>query len=88
MTGDNYSRAWVLLSKHYENKKELSRSNFSIFTVTKMKSDIAEELNRIYHAVTSVVNGQESIDRPIGSRGFDLLNHLVIELFDPKTRLE
>lgn len=53
-----------------------------------MKSDTAEELNRIYHAVTSVVNDQENIDRPISSHGFDLLNHLVIELFDLKTRLE
>ena len=37
---------------------------------------------------TRVVNGQESIDRPIDSHGFDLLNHLVVELFDPRTRLE
>ncbi|EGI66232.1 hypothetical protein G5I_05267, partial [Acromyrmex echinatior] len=38
VTGDNYPRAWALLSKHYENKRELSRSNFSTFTaVAKMK---------------------------------------------------
>ncbi|KAG5340239.1 INDY1 protein, partial [Acromyrmex heyeri] len=83
MIGDNYSRAWALLSKHYENKRELSRSNFSTFiAVAKMKSDTAEELNRIQ------CNQRESIDRPIDLHGFDLLNHLVIELFDPETRLE
>ncbi|KYN31172.1 hypothetical protein ALC56_14559 [Trachymyrmex septentrionalis] len=50
----------ALLCKHYENKKELARSNFSTFTaVAKMKSDTAEKLNRIYNAVTSVVNDQE-----------------------------
>ncbi|EGI68971.1 hypothetical protein G5I_02355, partial [Acromyrmex echinatior] len=38
MTEDNYPRAWELLSEQYENKKELSRSNFSKFTaVAKMK---------------------------------------------------
>jgi len=89
MTGDNYPRAWALLSKHFENKKEFARSNFSTFTaVEKMKGDTAEELSRIYHAVTGVVNGQESIGRPIHSFGLDLFNHLVVELFDPKTRLE
>ncbi|EGI59348.1 hypothetical protein G5I_12503, partial [Acromyrmex echinatior] len=29
--GDNYSRAWALLYEHYENKKELSRSNFCVY---------------------------------------------------------
>lgn len=59
------------------------RSNFTIFTaVTKMKSESAEELSRIYHAVTATVNAQESIGRPIDSNSMDLFNHLVIELFD------
>ncbi|XP_011053785.1 PREDICTED: uncharacterized protein LOC105145719 [Acromyrmex echinatior] len=89
VTRDNYSRAWELLSEQYENKRELSRSNFFKFTaVAKMKSETEEELNRIFNVVTRVVNDQESIDRPIGSHGFDLLNHLVVELFDPRTRLE
>lgn len=85
MTGDNYSRAWALLSKYYENKKELTRSNF--VTVAKMKSDTAEGLSRIYNAATSAVN-EESIERSINSYGLDLLNHLVVELFNPKTRLK
>lgn len=86
--GDNYPRAWALLCKYYENKKELARSNFSTFTaVSKMKSDTAEELNRII-AITSVMNGQESISRPIQSHSFDILNYFIIELFDPRTRLE
>jgi len=89
ITGDNYPRAWTLLSKHFENKKELARSNFAKFTaVAKMKSDTADELSRIFNAATCAVNGQESIGRPISSHGFDLFNHLVVELFDPKTRLE
>lgn len=89
VTGDNYEKAWALLVKNYENKKELARSNFSTFTaLQKMKSDSSEELSRIYHAVTGTVNGQESIGRPIATHGMDLLNHLVVELFDPKTRLE
>ncbi|KYN38438.1 hypothetical protein ALC56_07192, partial [Trachymyrmex septentrionalis] len=37
----------------------------------------------------SSISAVEKIDRPIGSPyGFDLLNYLVIELFDPKIRLE
>jgi len=45
-----------------------------------MKAESAEELNRIYNAVTTAVNAQESIDRPIASHGMDLFNHLVVEL--------
>ncbi|XP_071574488.1 uncharacterized protein [Temnothorax nylanderi] len=89
MTGDNYDRAWAILSKHFENKKELIRSNFATFTaVAKMKGETAEQLSHIYNAVTTAVNAQESIGRPIESHGMDLFNHLVVELFDPRTRLE
>ncbi|XP_025262293.1 uncharacterized protein LOC112637250 [Camponotus floridanus] len=89
VTSENYDRAWAILAKHFENKKELMRSNFATFTaVGKMKSESAEELSRVHHAVTATVNAQESIGRPINSHGMDLLNHLVIELFDSRTRLE
>ncbi|XP_071580864.1 uncharacterized protein [Temnothorax nylanderi] len=89
VTGDNYGRAWAILGKHYENKRELIRSNFATFTaVAKMKGDTAEELSRIFNAVTTAVNAQENIGRPIESHGMDLFNHLVVELFDPRTRLE
>ncbi|XP_029154848.1 uncharacterized protein LOC114929767 [Nylanderia fulva] len=53
-----------------------------------MKGDTAEELSRIHNAVTAAVNAQESIGRPINSHGMDLFNHLVVELFDARTRLE
>ncbi|EFN68677.1 hypothetical protein EAG_15947, partial [Camponotus floridanus] len=29
VTSENYDRAWAILAKHFENKKELMRSNFS-----------------------------------------------------------
>jgi len=89
ITGSNYQRAWSILSRHYENKQELIRANFAAFTsVPKMKTETAEELSRIFNAVTTAVNAQESIDRPIASHGMDLFNYLVVELFDPQTRLE
>ncbi|XP_077272830.1 uncharacterized protein LOC143903247 [Temnothorax americanus] len=89
ITSENYDRAWAILSKHYENKRELIRSNFATFTaVAKMKGETADELSRVHNAVTAAVNAQESIGRPIESHGMDLLNHLVVELFDPRTRLE
>ncbi|XP_071579868.1 uncharacterized protein [Temnothorax nylanderi] len=89
VTGNNYDRAWAILSTHYENKKELIRSNFATFTaVAKMKTVTADELSRVHNAVTSAVNAQESIGRPIDSHGMDLFNHFVVELFDPRTRLE
>ncbi|XP_029157331.1 uncharacterized protein LOC114929816 [Nylanderia fulva] len=87
--GDNYDRAWAILSKHYENKRELIRSNFAAFVnVSKMKGDTADELSRIHNVVTTVVNAQESIGRPIDTHGMDLFNYLVTELFDSTTRLE
>ncbi|XP_071640875.1 uncharacterized protein [Temnothorax longispinosus] len=53
-----------------------------------MKAATAAELSRVLNAVTSAVNAQESIGRPIDSHGMDLFNHLVVELFDPRMRLE
>ncbi|XP_072766649.1 uncharacterized protein [Anoplolepis gracilipes] len=53
-----------------------------------MKSKTAEELGRVFNAVTATMNAQESIGRPINAHGMDLFNHLVVELFDPRTRLE
>ncbi|XP_071582288.1 uncharacterized protein, partial [Temnothorax nylanderi] len=89
VTGTNYDRAWAILSRHFENKRELIRSNFATFTaVAKMKGETADELSRIFNAVTTAVNAQESIGRPIESHGMDLFNHLVVELFDQRTRLE
>lgn len=53
-----------------------------------MKAETSEKLSRIHNAITTAVNAQESIDRPIASHGMDLFDHLVVELFDPRTRLE
>ncbi|XP_077270949.1 uncharacterized protein LOC143902120 [Temnothorax americanus] len=89
ITSENYDRAWAILSKHYENKRKLIRSNFATFTaVAKMKGETADRLSRVHNAVTAAVNAQESIGRHIESHGMDLFNHLVVELFDPRTRLE
>jgi len=41
-----------------------------------MKAETAEELSRVFNAVTTAVNAQESIDRPIASHGMDLFNYL------------
>ncbi|XP_077272787.1 uncharacterized protein LOC143903205 [Temnothorax americanus] len=57
ITSENYDRAWAILSKHYENKRELIRSNFATFTaVAKMKGETADELSRVHNAVTAAVN--------------------------------
>lgn len=46
IVGDNYSRAWAIFTKHYENKWELIRANFAAFTaVPRMKTDSADESN-------------------------------------------
>lgn len=51
-----------------------------------MKGETADLL--AFTIVTTVVNAQESIGRPINTYGMDLFNHLVVELFEPYTRLE
>lgn len=89
VTSENYRRAWSILCEHYENKRELIRSNFASFTaVPKMKGESAEELSRIHNAVMTAVNAQESIGRPINSHGMDLFNFLIVELLDSRTRME
>ncbi|XP_025262627.1 uncharacterized protein LOC112637358 [Camponotus floridanus] len=89
IVGGNYDRAWSILSSHYENKRELIRANFAAYTaVPKMKNATADELNRIYNAATTAINAQESIERPIGTHGMDLFNYLLVERFDPQTRMQ
>lgn len=57
-----------MFNKHYEYKKELIRLNFASFiAVAKIKGDTSEELSRVYRAVTTAVNSQKSIGRPIES---------------------
>lgn len=51
-----------------------------------MKAKTTEELNRIFNAIITAMNAQKSIN--IASHGMDLFNHLVIKLFDQRTRLE
>ncbi|XP_025265425.1 uncharacterized protein LOC112638264 [Camponotus floridanus] len=53
-----------------------------------MKNATADELNRIYKATTTAINAQESIERPIGTHGMDLFNYLLVERFDPQTRMQ
>jgi len=56
-----------------------------------MKSNTSEEFNRICNAAIGAVNVQESIERSINSHQlilFDLFNHLIIEFFNSKTRIE
>ncbi|XP_011884048.1 PREDICTED: uncharacterized protein LOC105571185, partial [Vollenhovia emeryi] len=53
-----------------------------------MRGDTADELSRIHNAAMTAVNAQESIGRPLESHGMDLFDHLVVELFDSRTRLE
>ncbi|XP_036142860.1 uncharacterized protein LOC118645588 [Monomorium pharaonis] len=87
VTGDNFERAWNTLSEYYENKRVLARANFASFTaLPKLKSELAGELRRIFQGMTSTVNTQESIGRPIAANGMDLFVHLVVELLDARTR--
>lgn len=87
-TGDNFERAWKILTDFYENKRLLTRAYISQFTaLQKLKGESASELRKLYHSVRSIVGSLESIQRPITS-GEDLFVHLVVELLDPRSRRE
>ncbi|XP_029162606.1 uncharacterized protein LOC114934126 [Nylanderia fulva] len=87
-TDDNYDIAWKTLSDYYENKRLLTRNYLNNFLMlTKMKSESAAELRRLFHGVKTTVSSLKSIDRPI-NRTEDLFVHLVVELLDNRSRRE
>ncbi|KMQ86917.1 gag-pol protein, partial [Lasius niger] len=87
-TEENFTRAWSMMTEHYENRRLLVRSCFSSFTaLPKMKTESTGDLKRIFHGMLSTVGTLESIGRPI-SNCSDLFVHLVVEMLDPRSRRE
>ena len=74
--------------KRREQEGVVALQFLHVYRSAEVKGDTVEEFSRIYNAIISTVNGQESIEKPINSHGFGFFNHFIIELFDPKTRLE
>ncbi|XP_071653060.1 uncharacterized protein [Temnothorax longispinosus] len=87
-TAENYDSAWAVLNAYYENKRLLTRAYLSNFlALTKMKSESAVELRKIFHGVKATVSSLASIGRPI-NRSEDLFVYLAVELLDPRSRRE
>ncbi|XP_071643002.1 uncharacterized protein [Temnothorax longispinosus] len=87
-TAENYNSAWDVLNAYYENKRLLTRAYLSNFlALTKMKSESAVELRKIFHGVKATVSSLASIGRPI-NRSEDLFVYLAVELLDPRSRRE
>ncbi|KAL6419839.1 hypothetical protein ACFW04_011153 [Cataglyphis niger] len=87
-TGENFDRAWKVLTDYYENKRLLVRSYIAKFlSIPRVKGELSAELRNLYHGVLSTVGSLESIGRPITS-GEDLFVHLVVDLLDSRSRRE
>ncbi|KAL6417418.1 hypothetical protein ACFW04_012760 [Cataglyphis niger] len=87
-TGENFDRAWKVLTDYYENKRLLVRSYIARFlNIQWVKGESSTELRNLYHGVLSTVSSLESIGRPITS-GEDLFVHLVVDLLDSRSRRE
>ncbi|KAL6429476.1 hypothetical protein ACFW04_008260 [Cataglyphis niger] len=87
-TGENFDRAWKVLTDYYENKRLLVRSYLAKFlSIPRVKGESSAELRNLYHGVLSTVGSLESIGRPITS-GEDLFVHLVVDLLDSRSRRE
>ncbi|KAL6418613.1 hypothetical protein ACFW04_011959 [Cataglyphis niger] len=87
-TGENFDRAWKVLTDYYENKRLLVRSYIAKFlSIPRVKGESSAELRNLYHGVLSTVGSLESIGRPITS-GEDLFVHLVVDLLDSRSRRE
>ncbi|GAB1860679.1 Gag-pol polyprotein [Camponotus japonicus] len=88
VTGENFTRAWTELTRHYENKRLLVRSYLSRFSSLPMlKGESASELRKLLHGVINTVNSLESIGRPITSSE-DYFVYSVTEKLDPRSRRE
>ncbi|XP_071581293.1 uncharacterized protein [Temnothorax nylanderi] len=87
-TAENYDSAWGVLNAYYENKRLLTRAYLSNFlALTKMKSESAVELRKVFHGVKATVSSLASIGRPI-NRSEDLFVYLTVELLYPRSRRE
>ncbi|XP_071651732.1 uncharacterized protein [Temnothorax longispinosus] len=85
-TGENYSRAWVMLTEHYANTRLLVRACFTSFSsLPKMKNKSVGDLRKIFLGMLNTMGSLESIRRPITDCS-DLFVHLVVELLDARSR--
>ncbi|XP_029158967.1 uncharacterized protein LOC114931164 [Nylanderia fulva] len=86
ITGENFGRAWKALTEHYENKRHLVRVCFTLFlTLTKMKGESAQELQRLYHRISNTLSQLETIGRSITNCS-DLFVILVEKILDTRSR--
>lgn len=68
VTDGNFTRAWSMLTEHYENKRHLVGAYISSFTaLPKMKSESASDLRRIFHSMVGIVGSLDGIGRPISN---------------------
>ncbi|XP_029672105.1 uncharacterized protein LOC115240853 [Formica exsecta] len=87
-TGENFGRAWKVLTDYYENKRLLVRSYIARLTaIQRMRGESSADLRKLYHGVLSTVGSLERIGRPI-ARGEDLFVHLVVDLLDTRLQRE
>ncbi|XP_011862883.1 PREDICTED: uncharacterized protein LOC105559304, partial [Vollenhovia emeryi] len=85
-TGENYEHAWKTLSDYYENKRLLVRAYLASFvSLSKMKSESAAELRKVFHCLKATRNSLDSIGRPVSSSE-DLFVYLAVDLLDPRSR--
>lgn len=88
VTGENFTRAWMELTRHYENKRFLVRSYLSRFSsLPALKGESASELRKLLHGVINTVSSLESIGRPI-TNSEDYFIHSIIERLDSRSRRE
>lgn len=70
------------------NKRLLIRAYLANFiSLTKMRSESAGELRKIFHGTKVMVSSLVSIGRPI-DRSEELFVYLAVELLDPRSRCE
>jgi len=88
ITVENFTRAWAMLSGHFENKRLLTQSYLSrLSALPKMKGETVSDLSKIYHGMLSTVAALEGIKRPITDCS-DLFVHLIVDRMSTRTRSE
>jgi len=82
LTADNFQKAWDSLIAFHENKRLLVEAALhSLFSLKRMTSEFAIELEQLYSSITQIYRSLETLQRPISSWD-DILVFIAVRCLD------
>lgn len=87
--GENFDRAWTILTTRFENKRLVITAHLNEFTALRtVTSESASELKRLIIGTANFREARKRQQQPVGELDDSLIIHLTVQKFDATTRRE